>query len=68
MTTRRSFELATDLGSRSIAFPCISTGIYRYPAAAAAAIAVRTVRASLTATTPLREVVFCWFSDQVLAW
>jgi O-acetyl-ADP-ribose deacetylase (regulator of RNase III) len=41
---RRSVEVARALGARSIAFPAISTGIYGYPAADAAEIAVRTLR------------------------
>jgi O-acetyl-ADP-ribose deacetylase (regulator of RNase III) len=49
---RRSLVVAADLGARSIAFPAISTGIYGYPAAAAAAIAVSTIQSTL-ASTPL---------------
>src|SRR4051812_2729788 len=41
---RRSLEIADDIGARSIAFPAISTGIYGYPPAQAATIAVRTIR------------------------
>jgi len=41
---RGSLRVARELGAESIAFPCISTGIYRFPAARAAAIAVGTVR------------------------
>jgi O-acetyl-ADP-ribose deacetylase (regulator of RNase III) len=40
---RRSLEVAVELGARSVAFPAISTGIYRYPVEAAAAIAVATL-------------------------
>ena len=48
---RNSLALAAENGCTSIAFPCISTGIYGYPKEAAAQIAVREVRAFLAATT-----------------
>ena len=41
---RRSVEVATDLGARSLAFPAISTGVYGYPREAAADVAVTTLR------------------------
>jgi O-acetyl-ADP-ribose deacetylase (regulator of RNase III) len=41
---RRSLEVARASGAGSIAFPAISTGIFGYPADAAADIAVSTVR------------------------
>ena len=40
---RRSLEVAVEHGLRSIAFPSISTGAYRYPIAEAAPLALRTV-------------------------
>jgi O-acetyl-ADP-ribose deacetylase (regulator of RNase III) len=40
---RRSIEVAAAAGARSLAFPAISTGIFGYPARAAAEIAVATV-------------------------
>jgi len=43
---RRSLEVADELGARSVAFPAISTGVYGYPPAEAATIAVRTLRAA----------------------
>ncbi|MDQ6614160.1 MAG: O-acetyl-ADP-ribose deacetylase [Actinomycetota bacterium] len=49
---RRSLAVAAELGARTIAFPAISTGIYGYPAAAAASVAVSTIRSSL-ASSPL---------------
>jgi O-acetyl-ADP-ribose deacetylase len=61
---RASLGLAAQHGLRSIAFPAISTGIYRFPPDRAARIAVATVGAEIT--TPgheLERVVFCCFSQ-----
>jgi O-acetyl-ADP-ribose deacetylase (regulator of RNase III) len=41
---RRSFEIARELGARTIAFPAISCGAYRYPASLAAQVAVGVAR------------------------
>ena len=57
---RTSLALADAKGCRSIAFPAISTGVYGYPKADAARIAVASVRA--TAAVAVREVLFCCFS------
>ncbi len=62
---RNSLRLAAKNGCASIAFPAISTGIYRYPKREAAQIAVETVRA-WNETLPER-VVFCCFSAEDLA-
>ncbi|MFD4633365.1 O-acetyl-ADP-ribose deacetylase [Streptomyces sp. NPDC058284] len=43
---RESLRVAAELGARTVAFPAISTGIYRWPLDDAARIAVRTVRES----------------------
>ena len=59
---RRSLALAAEKGAKSIAFPCISTGIYGYPAENAAKIAVETVREALKGLSEPLEVVFCCFS------
>ena len=45
---RNSLVLAAENGCKSIAFPCISTGIYGYPIEDAAKIAVREVKAFLS--------------------
>jgi O-acetyl-ADP-ribose deacetylase len=56
---RRSLEITMRHGIQSIAFPAISTGVYGYPKAEAARVAVSTV--SEFASDPLREVIFCCF-------
>jgi O-acetyl-ADP-ribose deacetylase (regulator of RNase III) len=60
---RQSLELAVDYGLQSIAFPAISTGVYRYPRREAAQIAVSEVAAFLQEDEQLAEVVFCVFDD-----
>lgn len=63
--TRRALALADAAGLGSIAFPAISTGVYGFPVAEAARIAVDTVRAMPAGS--VREVVFCCFSAADLA-
>ena len=67
---RNSLALAAENNCRSIAFPCISTGVYGYPIEEATRIAIREVRAAVSARADARsdtaagmEVVFCCFSD-----
>jgi O-acetyl-ADP-ribose deacetylase (regulator of RNase III) len=64
---RRSLEEAARVAARSVAFPAISTGVYRYPPDAAAEIAVRTVAEVLEATDAIASVVFCCFSEESAA-
>ncbi len=63
---RNVMAIARDNGIRSIAFPAISTGVYRFPVDRATAIAVRTVHRELAAGT-VEDVVFVCFNAQVLA-
>ncbi|MEU4199156.1 O-acetyl-ADP-ribose deacetylase [Streptomyces sp. NPDC045470] len=55
---RESLRVADELGARTVAFPAISTGIYRWPLDDAARIAVETVRATETAVEEVRFVLF----------
>ena len=59
---RRSIELCEMHGLASVAFPAISTGIYRFPAERAAGIAVSTVADTLPSAPSVTRVVFCCFS------
>lgn len=57
-----SMDRAAEAGARTVAFPCISTGIYGYPFAAAMRIAIDTVCARLDATAVEVASFYC-FSD-----
>ena len=59
---RRCLEVAEEHRLESLAFPCISTGIYGYPAIEAARVAVATVREVLAQGSWVRDVLFCCFS------
>ncbi len=59
---RNALRLAVEHGCASIAFPCISTGVYGYPFELAADLAIATVRATLADCPGICEVVFCCFS------
>ncbi len=60
---RESLRLAAENHLETIAFPAISTGVYGYPKADAARIAVATVQAWLKQSDTPREVIFCCFSE-----
>jgi O-acetyl-ADP-ribose deacetylase (regulator of RNase III) len=59
---RRAIELCHAHGLASIAFPAISTGVYRFPTDRAAGIAVATTADALAAAPSVNRVVFCCFS------
>ena len=61
-----SLRIAAELGARSVAFPAVSTGVYRWPMASAARIAVRAVREA-SYGLELAEVRFVLFSADALA-
>src|ERR1700723_3611335 len=58
----RAIGLCQSHGLASVAFPAISTGIYRFPADRAARIAVTTTVEALKAAPAVRHVIFCCFS------
>ncbi|MGW2424476.1 O-acetyl-ADP-ribose deacetylase [Streptomyces sp. NPDC001709] len=55
---RESLKVADELGARTVAFPAVSTGVYRWPMQDAARIAVGTVRNAATAVEEVRFVLF----------
>ena len=60
---RESLRLAADAGLESIAFPCISTGIYGYPKPDACDVAVTAVAEWLAANPLPKTVIFCCFES-----
>jgi len=62
---RTALDLATANALASLAYPAISTGVYRFPADQAARIAVGTVAAEIAARPRgLTRVIFCCFSPE----
>ncbi|MFG3206363.1 O-acetyl-ADP-ribose deacetylase [Streptomyces sp. NPDC048192] len=55
---RESLKVADELGARTVAFPAVSTGVYRWPMDDAARIAVETARGADTAVEEVRFVLF----------
>jgi O-acetyl-ADP-ribose deacetylase (regulator of RNase III) len=62
---RNSLRIASENGVRTIAFPAISCGAYRYPIAAAAAIAVETTREFLRQNNSIEKVTFVVATDEI---
>ena len=62
---RSCLRLAEEKGLKSVAFCCISTGVFRFPKDEAARIAVETVRDYLK-TGSLERIVFCVHGDENL--
>lgn len=61
---RRSLEVALEYGVSSIAFPNISTGVYRFPKEAAARIAIDTVKRFIQNNKSITRVIFAIFDDE----
>ena len=66
---RNCLDTAAENGCRNIAFCCISTGVFGYPQASAAELAVRTVKEWMRESqkskveSPKLSVIFCTFKD-----
>ncbi|MBR2808247.1 MAG: protein-ADP-ribose hydrolase [Oscillospiraceae bacterium] len=63
---RSCLKLAVENGCESIAFCCISTGVFCFPADRAAEIAIQTVRDYLREQGSIRRVIFNVFKDSDL--
>lgn len=64
---RNCISLAQERGLKSIAFPSISTGAYRFPIRSAAPIALKTVKSHLEENPgTLEKIIFVLFSDSDL--
>jgi O-acetyl-ADP-ribose deacetylase (regulator of RNase III) len=61
---RNCLQLALAHGVKTIAFPNISTGVYRFPKPNAADIAIETVQQFLATDNSLEEVFFVCFDDE----
>ena len=62
---RNSLALARQAGARTVAFPAISTGVYRFPLDRAARIAVTAVTDELARDRgPVEKVIFCTFGAE----
>jgi O-acetyl-ADP-ribose deacetylase (regulator of RNase III) len=60
---RESLSLAVENGVKTIAFPCISTGVFGYPFREACVIALRTVEDFLQANNSAMQVYMVCFGD-----
>lgn len=61
---RNSLQIAVDNCCKTVAFPNISTGVYRYPKREAAKIAVDTVNEFLTNSSFIEKVIFVCFDNE----
>ena len=63
---RNSLALAREHGIKTIAFPAISCGVYRYPLEQAVAIAVRETAAYIAAENSIEKIIFACFGAESL--
>lgn len=62
---RECFRIAREQGFRTLAFPAISCGVYRFPVSEAITIAVRETQEELKSNDKLENVIFACFGDDV---
>jgi len=61
---KNSLQLAMENNCRTIAFPSISTGVYRFPKDLAAQIAIGTVKSFIEKNTIIEKVIFVCFDKE----
>jgi len=61
---QNAMKLAVENKCKTLAFPCISTGVYGYPIEAAAKVAVAIVGEFLTKDDSIQKVIFICFDDE----
>ena len=61
-----SLKLAIENGIKTIAFPCISTGVFRFPKDNACRIAIKSVKKFLEKDNTIEKVIFNVYSDEDL--
>ena len=61
---RKCMQIAADKEFDTLAFPCISTGIYRYPKALAAEVAVKICSEQLQKNGRPQRVIFCCYDQE----
>ncbi len=64
---RKALLLCESYSLRSVAFSAISTGVYGYPLEQATEVAIESVRATLACTPQVESVLFCCYSEGLLA-
>jgi len=63
---RNSLRAAVDAGAKTIAFPSISTGAYRFPLDRATDIAIKEIKRFLESDDTVKQVIFVCFGEKVL--
>ena len=61
---KNSLRLAAENNIKTIAFPSVSTGVYRFPVERASKIAVKEVKDFLEKDSPIEKVIFVCFDDR----
>jgi O-acetyl-ADP-ribose deacetylase (regulator of RNase III) len=61
---KNSLRLAAENNIKTIAFPSVSTGVYRFPVERASKIAVKEIKDFLEKDSPIEKVIFVCFDDR----